>query len=194
MATGSWGVPHADIVMLWNGPGNRICSLWPAITPGCLPWLGQHWCLNVLLKIFPRLFMRHSNQMNVVVPDNDKRKLSAVLPFFMTNDLDLAGLNFILAHAISFSRLRWIHLLPYWCSCNSQVVNICSNWRLAHSCLHHWSSTLDFSRFHNHINSQDEEGSWEHTASNDIPHESMPVGNYYPGGDSHLKVIIIAQD
>ena len=73
------------------------------------------------------LFTGHFDKMGIVVSDSEKRKLSAVLLFFMTNDLDLAG-------------------------------------------------------------------SQERTASNDTPLESMPGGNDYPGGDSHLKVIIIAQD
>ena len=68
--------------------------------------------LSVVSKIFPRLFMGHSVKVGIIVPAIEKRNLSAVLPFFMMNDLDLAGLNFILAHAISFSRLRRIHLLP----------------------------------------------------------------------------------
>ena len=68
--------------------------------------------LSVVSKIFPRLFTGHSYKVGIIVPAIEKRNLSAVLPFFMTNDLDLAGLNFILAHAISFSRLRRIHLLP----------------------------------------------------------------------------------
>ena len=69
--------------------------------------------LNVLLKIFPRLFTGLSDQVGIVVPESKKRKLSAVLPIFMTNDLDFAGLNFILTlDFISFSRLRRIHQIP----------------------------------------------------------------------------------
>ena len=68
--------------------------------------------LSVVLKIFPRLFTGHSVKVGIIVPAIEKRNLSAVLSFFMTNDLDLAGLSFILAHAISFSRLRRIYLFP----------------------------------------------------------------------------------
>ena len=68
--------------------------------------------LNIMLKIFPRLFTGHSDKVGNTGPDTEKQKLSVVLPFFITNDLDLAGLNFILTHAISFSRLHRIHLLP----------------------------------------------------------------------------------
>ena len=68
--------------------------------------------LSVVLKIFPRLFTGQSDKVGIFVPAIEKRNLSAVLSFFMTNNLDLAGLNFILAHSISFSRLRRVHLLP----------------------------------------------------------------------------------
>lgn len=39
-----------------------------------------------------------------------KRNLSVTMPVFTTRDLDLAGLNPIPAHQISFSILRRIHL------------------------------------------------------------------------------------
>ena len=68
--------------------------------------------LGVVSKIFPWLFTGHSDKVGIIVPAIEKRNLSAVLHFFMTNDLDFAGLNFILAHAISFSGLCRIHLLP----------------------------------------------------------------------------------
>ena len=68
--------------------------------------------LNVMLKIFPMFFTGYSDKLDFIVLDSENRKLSAVLPFFMTNGLDLACLNFILDYAISFSRLCRIHLLP----------------------------------------------------------------------------------
>ena len=68
--------------------------------------------LQVTYRGLDRLFTGHSDKVGIIVPAIEKRNLSAVLPFFMTNNLDLAGLNFILAHTISFSRLRRIDLLP----------------------------------------------------------------------------------
>ena len=122
--------------------------------------------LNVMLKIFPRLFTGHSDKVGIIVPYCKIGKLSVVLPFFMTNELDLAGLDFILALAVSFSRLRRIHQLPI----TDVVVTVRSSiYALAHSCLHHWSPTLDLSRFHKHIYGQGEEGSWERTTNNDTP-------------------------
>ena len=65
--------------------------------------------------------------------------------------------------------------------------------RLLDSCLHNRSSAFDFSRFNDHIYGQSKERGRELTVINYTPHESMPVGNY-PGGDSHLKVVIVVQD
>ena len=67
--------------------------------------------LSVMLKIFPRIFMGHSNKVGIIVPAIGKLNLSTILPFFMMNDLNLVGLNFIFAHVISFSRLHRIHLM-----------------------------------------------------------------------------------
>ena len=101
----------------------------------------------------------------------------------MMNNLNLAGLNFILAHAISFSRMHRIHLLPI----TNIVVTVRSS---VYALIRGWCTSVFIISPQHSIYGQGKESSWECTASNDTPLKSMPVGNYLPRGDSHLKIII----
>lgn len=65
-----------------------------------------------LLKIFPRLFMGFSFNMRMVVLDIENLKLSAICPFLIKNDLNLACMKLIFTQATSFSTFHRIYLLP----------------------------------------------------------------------------------
>ena len=152
--------------------------------------------LNVLLKIFPRLFTGHSDKVGIVVLDSEKQKLSTILLFFMTNNLDLAGLNFILTHAISFSRLRRIYLLPITdvvVTVRSSIYALIEGWHTPVFIIgpQHLISANYTIIFMARVKRVAES---VQPVMISLSLESMPVRNYYPRGDSYLKVIIIAHD
>ena len=70
--------------------------------------------MSFMLQLYclPRLFTGFPLRLGIIVPAIAKRNLSTTTPLFITNDLDFAGLNSILAHEIDLSNTLSNHLQP----------------------------------------------------------------------------------
>ena len=67
---------------------------------------------RLLLRVLPKLLIDFSLRVGIFVPATENLYLSVTLPLLITSDLDLAGLNCILAHSIFLSRPFKSYLPP----------------------------------------------------------------------------------